>query len=119
MLRVCWEVPRARDYLAVDALTQRRVLWLAVGMTAAYAGSALLFAVAVAAHQRWFLVSAVALMAIGFAAATLIRPVALGFQRWWADAPTGRRAMNVLLLLVRAAGVIVFAAAAFAFSSRY
>jgi len=98
----------------MDALTQRRVLGLAVGMTACYALSALFFALGFIGRQRAFLVAAVASVAVAIVLSTLVRPVALGFRWWWTAAPPRRRAVNVALVALRVAVVVVFARAAFA-----
>jgi hypothetical protein len=102
----------------MDERAQRRVLGLAIGMFAGYALSAACFALAFATRQRWPLVLALLTAATGIALSTLIRPVVLGYARWWEDAPVWRRTLNVFLLIARVAGVGIVGWAAFTFVVR-
>ena len=102
----------------MDERAQRRVLGLAVGMLVGYALSAACFAVAFATRQKWPLVLALLTAATGIALSTLIRPVVLGYARWWEDAPPWRRALNVFLLVARVAAVAIVGWAAFKYVAR-
>jgi len=102
----------------MEERVSRRVLGLVLGMFVGYALSAACFALAFATRQRWPLVIALLTAASGIALSTLIRPVVLGYARWWKDAPVWRRALNVFLLVARVAAVGIIGWAAFTFVAR-
>ncbi|HKV87226.1 MAG TPA: hypothetical protein VJT78_04450 [Candidatus Dormibacteraeota bacterium] len=96
----------------MDQRTQRRVLLMVGGMLLGYVLSAACFAAGFIAGQRWLLIGALVLLVVASGLSTLIRPVALGFRRWWTDAPPVRRVINVALVFARVALIAVFVFAA-------
>lgn len=87
-------------------------------MLVGYVVSAFLFAVAFIERQRWAVLAAILAVCVAFTAATLIRPVALGFDAWWTNGPTWRRAMNVVFMVVRVVALVIIVRVGFAINVR-